>query len=57
MNEDIKLHIIGQMQGGYERINRVYATDGIAPCMTSRDYKDPPRILITIKNDERKNKT
>ena len=31
---------------GYERINRVYWEGGYSPCVTSRDYKDPIRVLI-----------
>ena len=39
--------MVGRMEG-YEKINRVYSPEGIAPCLTSRDYKDPPRILIEV---------
>ena len=31
---------------GYEEVNRVYGCSGLAPCITARDYKDPPKILI-----------
>lgn len=41
--------IVGQMEG-YEKVNRVYGVTGIAPYITARDYKDPPKILI--KDDE-----
>ena len=36
---------------GYEKVNRVYSTIGIAPCITARDYKDPPKILIKDDSD------
>ena len=46
----MKIEIVGQMEG-YEKVNRVYSTIGIAPCITARDYKDPPKILIKDDSD------
>ena len=38
---------------GYERINRVYWEGGYSPCITSRDYKDPVKVLIYERNKQR----
>ena len=47
MKNDILNKPIGIIDtNGYERINRVYFEKGYSPCITSRDYKDPIKILV-----------
>lgn len=46
----MEIKVIGQMDG-YEKDNRVYAGYGLSPCITARDYKDPPKVLIREEND------
>lgn len=33
-------------EGGYEHNNRVYSWGGISPCISSREYKDPIKVLV-----------
>ena len=39
-----EINIIGILnKDGYERNNRVYASNGISCTLSARDYKDPPK--------------
>ena len=43
MAKEIMLGILDP--AGYEKVNRVYSPKGLTPTITSRDYKDPIKIV------------
>ena len=43
-NECIQLGVIDASK--YEHNNRVYGVGGACPCVSSREYKDPLKILV-----------
>lgn len=42
----LKIQISGEIESNYDQAKRVYNTDGIAPAMKSRDYKEPVKIEV-----------
>lgn len=51
-----EIKYLGNLRGdkpqGYT--GSIYKTDGIAPAILSRDYKDPSLILIEVKEDDKR---
>lgn len=38
--------IVGNIDGAYEKTNRVWDSNGYAPSLEKRDYKDPVKVLV-----------
>lgn len=49
------IEIVGELEGKFEHRNRIYGTNGIAPCLgTMQGGGQVPRILVTVNNGELK---
>lgn len=52
-----EINYLGNIRGdkpqGYT--GSVYLSDGIAPTILSRDYKDPALVVVEVKNEGNKN--
>lgn len=51
MNDTNKLIIVGNLypdSGKWHQRNEIYYEQGLAPCETATQYKDPPRILVEV---------
>lgn len=48
-NKIIILGVLPTSTGKVHQFNRIIGGDGVAPTITARDYKDPIRTLVKIK--------
>lgn len=41
-------YVIAQLPG-YEKTGRIYGGTGLAPTIEARDFKDPPKVLVEVR--------